>query len=316
MYKNLGVKPYLMPMPVLIIGTYNQDGTPNAMNATYGSMRDNHTVSLYLERTHKTVANLLRSKAFTIHLADWKNLREADYVGCISGNDVANKVEQIGWAVAPSKTVDAPIFTNFPLVMECALVSYTADDGHLVGEVKNVSVEEQFLDAQSRLNFADMGLLTYNPAENTYHIIGDAIGGAFQTDLSEVGQEDTKTDDAEEKWEALDERKRKEELSKNSEERIARVQRMEKVMNELASLQAELNQALDHFEAFKEQSDAFDAYYSSRDWMDDNEASSLGVIPEEIHQGVLSEDLPYDVLCENDELGRRMRDLARRLLLR
>lgn len=316
MRKTLGVKPYLMPMPVMIIGTYNEEHTANAMNAAYGSMRDNQTVSLYLDKTHKTVANLLRSKAFTIHLADWKNLREADYVGCISGNEVANKVEQTGWTVAPSKMVDAPIFTDFPLVMECVLVSYTAEDGHLVGEVKNVSLDEQFSDANSCPNLADMGLLTYNPAENTYHIIGDAIGGAFQTDLSEVGQEDAETDDVEEEWEALDERKKKEDLSKNIEERIARVQRMEKVMNELASLQAELNQALDHFEAFKEQSDAFDAYYSSRDWMDDNEASSLGVIPEEIHQGVLSEDLPYDVLCENDELGRRMRDLARRLLLR
>lgn len=311
MYKNLGVKPYLLPMPVLIIGTYNQDGTPNAMNAAYGCMRDSETVSLYLNSEHKTVENLLRTKAFTIHLADSENRLEADFVGCVSGKTVADKVEQTGWSVTKSEHVDAPMFAGFPLVMACTLQTYDAVDGHLVGEVQNVAAEETFLDSSGQLHVEEMELLTFNPIENAYHIVGDRVGEAFATGLNE--EEDA--EEPEESSESVEEEKR-ETLSQNRAERIARVQRMEKVMNELASLQEELNQALDHFEAFKEQSDAFDAYYSSRDWMDDNEASSLGVIPEEIHQGVLSEDLPYDVLCENDELGRRMRDLARRLLLR
>ena len=35
MKKNLGTKPFIMPMPVLIIGTYNEDGSANAMNAAW-----------------------------------------------------------------------------------------------------------------------------------------------------------------------------------------------------------------------------------------------------------------------------------------
>lgn len=316
MYKSIGIKPYLLPMPVLIIGTYNEDHTPNAMNAAYGSMRDSHTVSLYLHCEHKTVANLLRSKAFTIHLADWRNQRESDYVGCISGNKEANKVEHTGWQVSPSKIVKAPLFLSFPIVMECTLLSYNETDGHLLGEVKNVSVDMRYLDKNDRFNVAEMGLLCYNPAENTYNIIGDPAGGAFDAVSCDAEELNAEKDNNEISSQEISEKERKKYLFKNVEERIARVQRMEKIMNELASLQEELHQALNHFESFKEQSDAFDAYYSSRDWMDDNEASSLGVIPEDIDQGVLTEDLPYDVLCENDALARRMRDLARKLLIR
>lgn len=312
MYKSIGVKPYLMPMPVLIIGTYNEDGTPNAMNAAYGSMRDSRTVSLYVQAKRKTIANILRTKAFTIHLADGENRQEADFVGCVSGNLVADKVEQTGWSATKSEDVEAPVFASFPFVMACTLFSYDPADGHLVGEVQNVLVEETFLDSYGQLHVDEMALLTYNPAEKCYNIVGDRVGEAFATGLNNEEQEEPDDGDSSRSTEE----ERRQALICNRSERIARVQRMERVMNELASLQAELNQALDHFESFKEQSDAFDAYYSSRDWMDDYEASSLGIIPEEMDQGVLTEDLPYDVLCENDELGRRMRDLARKLLLR
>lgn len=309
MYKSIGTKPYLLPMPVLIIGTYNEDHTPNAMNAAYASMRDNQTVSLYLQPHRKTVENILRSKAFTIHLCDVKNRQEADFVGCLSGNAIADKVEQTGWSVTKSEDVEAPVFASFPLVMSCTLLAYDPTDGHLIGKVNNVAVEEQFLDSYDQIHVEEMDLLTYNPAQNTYHIVGECVGEAFITcsDEEEVMESNLPQPEEEE---------RRQTLNGDRKERIARVQRMEKIMNELASLQEELNQALDHFESFKEQSDAFDAYYSSRDWMDDNEASSLGVIPEDIDQGVLTEDLPYDVLCENDALARRMRDLARKLLIR
>lgn len=32
---NFGSKPFLYPMPVLIIGTYDESGVPNAMNAAW-----------------------------------------------------------------------------------------------------------------------------------------------------------------------------------------------------------------------------------------------------------------------------------------
>ena len=70
---NLGVKPYIVPMPVLIIGTYNEDGSADAMNAAWGTLCDMNTVALYLSAGHKTVENIRARKAFTVAVADEAN---------------------------------------------------------------------------------------------------------------------------------------------------------------------------------------------------------------------------------------------------
>ena len=69
MRKDFGAKAILFPMPVLIIGTYNADGTPNAMNAAWGGISDDTQISICLSPTHKTVENLKLKKAFTVSVA-------------------------------------------------------------------------------------------------------------------------------------------------------------------------------------------------------------------------------------------------------
>ena len=61
MRKNFGPKPQMYPMPVLIIATYNADGTPNAMNAAWGTVCDTAQVAIVLSAGHKTVKNLLKN---------------------------------------------------------------------------------------------------------------------------------------------------------------------------------------------------------------------------------------------------------------
>ena len=58
MRKNFGSKPWLYPQPVLIISTYNEDGTADAMNAAWGGMYDSDKVMLCLSAGHKTTANI------------------------------------------------------------------------------------------------------------------------------------------------------------------------------------------------------------------------------------------------------------------
>ena len=45
-------------MPVLMVATYNEDGTVNVMNAAWGTMQERDTVVLNLTETHKTVKNI------------------------------------------------------------------------------------------------------------------------------------------------------------------------------------------------------------------------------------------------------------------
>lgn len=44
--KSFGQKAWMLPQPVLIIGTYNNDGTPNAMNAAWGGQWDSKEIMI------------------------------------------------------------------------------------------------------------------------------------------------------------------------------------------------------------------------------------------------------------------------------
>lgn len=53
--KNFGSKPYTYPQPVLIIGSYGEDGFPDAMNAAWGGISNDTQISMCLSAGHRTV---------------------------------------------------------------------------------------------------------------------------------------------------------------------------------------------------------------------------------------------------------------------
>ena len=68
MRKNFGAKPWTYPQPVFILATYNEDGTPNAMNAAWGGISEEKELSMCISAEHKTTANILARKAFTVSM--------------------------------------------------------------------------------------------------------------------------------------------------------------------------------------------------------------------------------------------------------
>lgn len=125
MRKNLGAKAILYPMPVLIIGSYDENGVPDAMNAAWGGISEETQISICVSEDHKTTANILSRKAFTVSIADAENVIAADYVGVVSGNNEPDKIKKAGWTAVKSENVDAPLFNELPLALECKLISYT-----------------------------------------------------------------------------------------------------------------------------------------------------------------------------------------------
>ena len=115
MRKNFGAKPMCYPMPVYIIGTYNEDGTPNAMNAAWGGISEETEISICVSEDHKTTENILARKAFTVSMATAKYMTACDYVGIVSGNKVPNKMEQSGFHTTKSEFVNAPLIDELPM---------------------------------------------------------------------------------------------------------------------------------------------------------------------------------------------------------
>ena len=112
MRRNFGVKPMAYPMPVFIIGTYDENGVPNAMNAAWGGISEEDEISICVSESHKTTENILKSGAFTVSMATAGFVSECDYVGIASGNDVANKLERCNFHTERSEFVNAPIIKS------------------------------------------------------------------------------------------------------------------------------------------------------------------------------------------------------------
>lgn len=144
---NLGVKPYLFPMPVLMIATYGEDDRVNVMNMAWGGICDDNKVALNISDTHKTADNLRARRAFTISVANQDHLEAADYFGMVTGNKVPDKFERTGLHAVRSERVDAPVVTEFPLTIECRVVDMKTTDGtmRVVGEIVNVLADETVL---------------------------------------------------------------------------------------------------------------------------------------------------------------------------
>ena len=179
MRKNLKTKAYIYPLPVLIVGTYDENGVPDAMNAAWGTVCDTAQVAIVLSASHKTVKNLLKTKAFTVAMADDKNVLPADYVGLVSANDVPDKLAKTGWHISKSEFVNAPIIEELPLVLECKLVSYDTDTEICIGEIVNVSADEGILNEKGKIDLTKFKPLCYDTDGHGYYTLGEKVGQAF-----------------------------------------------------------------------------------------------------------------------------------------
>lgn len=176
---DLGIQPYIMPMPVLIIGTYNEDGSADAMNAAWGTLCDMHTVALYLSAGHKTVENIRTKKAFTVAMADEEYMIAADYVGLVSAHTEKKKIEKSGFTVTDSPRVDAPIIEELPLTLECELDHIDGQSGCVYGRIVNVLADEKILDEGGNVDLNKLHPISYDPASRSYFTMGGKAGKAF-----------------------------------------------------------------------------------------------------------------------------------------
>ena len=183
MRKNLKPKAYVYPLPVLIVGTYDENGVADAMNAAWGTVCDNAQVSICLSATHKTVKNLLKTNAFTVAMADVKNIIPADYVGVVSANEEPNNLAKTGWKITKSDFINAPVIEDLPLVLECKLVSYDPDTEICIGEVLNVNADESILDDKGKVDLTKFKPICYDCDTYGYYLLGEKVGQAFADGL-------------------------------------------------------------------------------------------------------------------------------------
>lgn len=184
MKKQIKTTEAIFPMPVLLISTFNEDGTVDVMNAAWGTMVDRDTVALNLTETHKTVENIKARGGFVVHIADAKHIREADYFGVVSSNKDSDKFEKSGMTFTKSELVDAPVINELPIAMECEFIEYQSDDTGLgvIGKVLRTSVEDEFL-KDGNVDIDSLEAIAFDPYTHGYYKVSGRVGDAFKDGL-------------------------------------------------------------------------------------------------------------------------------------
>lgn len=178
MKKDFGAKPFLYPQPVMIIGTYDENGNSNAMNAAWGGIVGSNEIIVDLG-SHKTTDNLMKTKAFTVSIADTAHVVACDYVGVVSANNEPDKMKKAGFTTTKSTFVNAPVINELPLVLECEL-KQVIDSSKFIGEIKNVSADESILGADGEIDLDKFHPITFDPVHHGYYELGNRVGNAFK----------------------------------------------------------------------------------------------------------------------------------------
>ncbi|MCD8398566.1 MAG: flavin reductase family protein [Lachnospiraceae bacterium] len=184
MRKNIKTTEAIFPMPVLMVATYNEDGSVDVMNAAWGTMLERDQVILNLTETHKTVKNIKERKAFTVSIADAAHVVEADYFGVVSGNNTPDKFAKSGLTATKSELVDAPIINEFPLCMECEFIQY--QDGEygcgVIGKVVNTTADESVMNGDT-VAIEKVAAIAFDPYTHGYYKVTERVGNAFKDGL-------------------------------------------------------------------------------------------------------------------------------------
>lgn len=184
--KSFKPQAWLLPQPVLIIGTYNADGTPNAMNAAWGGQWDYHEIAISLG-SHATTDNIRRKGEFTVSFATRQTMIEADYVGITSARNKPDKISHTGWQSQRATSVDAPVYDCFPMTLECRVKEkiHESEDGvYLIAEIVNILCDENYLASDGKPDVENMELITFDPVHNNYIALGKRMGIAFHDGMT------------------------------------------------------------------------------------------------------------------------------------
>lgn len=185
MRQKIKITEGIFPMPVLMVATYNEDGSVDVMNAAWGTMQERDTVALNLTESHKTVKNIKARGAFTVSIADAAHMVEADYFGVVSGNNTPDKFANSGLTACKAETVDAPVINEFPLCLECEFIEYQTNKYGcgVIGKVVNVTADESVM-VDGKIDMSLVNAIAFDPYTHGYYKVTERVGEAFKDGLA------------------------------------------------------------------------------------------------------------------------------------
>jgi flavin reductase (DIM6/NTAB) family NADH-FMN oxidoreductase RutF len=188
MKKSLGARRFIYPLPVLMVGSYDENGNPDVCNVGWGGIccSTPPCVTIGLAHGRKTLSNIQVSKAFTVGIPGADQEVQADYFGCVTAKVVPDKIERAGMHAVRSEKVNAPLIEEFRLTLECRVLEMHDLGSHIqiVGEIVDAIADEEILNEEGGVDIAKLDPILVDPSADTYHRVGERIGKIFHDGLA------------------------------------------------------------------------------------------------------------------------------------
>jgi flavin reductase (DIM6/NTAB) family NADH-FMN oxidoreductase RutF len=153
------------------------------MNAAWGGIVSSNPpcISVSIREATLSFHNIQQSEAFTINIPSEKHLKEADFVGMVSGREF-DKFKATGLTPEKSKLVNAPIVSEFPYSLECKLVKQVNLGSHtmFIGEIVGMIADSDVLNAKQLPDIEKVRPMLWGSFGSTaYYTIGSKLGDSF-----------------------------------------------------------------------------------------------------------------------------------------
>lgn len=185
MKKSFGAKATLFPLPVVLIGTYAEDGEANLMTASWAGVVNSipPMLSVSVRKSRATYQGMELNREFTISFPNSSQVKEADFCGVVS-HKTTNKPEALGLKHKKSELVNAPEFEVFPAVAHCKLAKSMDCGSHIVylGEILDLCVEE-FALTDDMPDLKKVDPIMYNNFTRSYYSLGEKIADAYKMNV-------------------------------------------------------------------------------------------------------------------------------------
>ena len=179
---SLGANTFAPITPVWVVGTYDHEGRPNVMTAAWAGICCSKPPCVYvsLRKATYTYGNLIERKAFTISFPSEAYVKEADYLGIVSGRDF-DKFSTTRLTPVKSDLVDAPYVKEFPMVFECKVITIVDIGLHteFIGEILDVKAHQSVLDENKMPDVGKVKPLVWSLANMSYRGVGKHVGQSF-----------------------------------------------------------------------------------------------------------------------------------------
>ncbi len=170
MKKTLGAKNCLYPMLVVLVGA-NVNEKPNYTTIAHLGIMDFGSVSLSMNKIHYTNAGIKENKTFSINIPSVALIKETDYYGLVSGEDV-DKSSLFENFYGELKT--APMIKECAVNMECELIQ-TVDFRQyevFIGKIVETYCDEKYL-TNGTVDLVKVQPILFSMLDASYWTLGE-----------------------------------------------------------------------------------------------------------------------------------------------